>query len=76
MVKRDNYGIKIFQSLAQEAIRIYSLKLKEEIKEEAINLKDNKKKREFTHRAPLSRAGMKLNFKCCVLFNPHNNLTR
>lgn len=44
MVKRDNYGIKIFQSLAQEAIRIYSLKLKEEIKEEAINLKDNKKK--------------------------------
>lgn len=49
MVKRDNYGVKVFRSLAQEAIGIYFSKLKEEIKEEAIKLKD----KEYTHRTPI-----------------------
>lgn len=43
MVKRDNYRVKVLQSLALEAIGIYFSKLKEEIKEEAIKLKDEER---------------------------------
>lgn len=65
MVKRDNYGVKKFSSLAQDAIEIYFSMLKEEIKEKATKLKD--KESEFTHIELLSCAGTKFNFKDCFI---------
>ena len=71
LVKRVNYGVKEFQSLAQEETEIYFSVLKEKIKEEATKLfffflriyTQN-----FYHVLAWSSN--------TVLFNPHSNSVR